>query len=132
MKYLCIALVKFYRKFLSPLKRRSCCRFVPSCSQYAIEAFQKRGFFVGMILTVWRILRCNPYCAGGYDPVPETGLRYRGTREIPSDVDCDCGHGADHPTQNDPCREDDGKGGEQDACRAETASYKENGGANGL
>ena len=77
MKYLCIALVKFYWKFLSPLKRRSCCRFVPSCSQYAIEAFQKRGFFVGMILTVWRILRCNPYCVGGYDPVPETGLRNR-------------------------------------------------------
>ena len=128
MKYLCIALIKFYRKFLSPLKRRGCCRFVPTCSQYALEAFQKRGFFVGMILTVWRVLRCNPYCAGGYDPVPETGLRYRGSREIPIDMssDCDCGHGADHPEENDPCREDDGKGDGQAVCRDQQASCKEN------
>ncbi len=70
MKYLCILLIRFYRKFISPLKR-PCCRFTPTCSQYAIEAFEKRGFFVGFGLTVWRILRCNPFCAGGYDPVPE-------------------------------------------------------------
>ena len=71
MKYICIALIRFYRKFLSPLKGRPCCRFTPTCSAYALEAFQKRGFFVGFGLTVWRILRCNPYGAGGYDPVPE-------------------------------------------------------------
>ncbi|MBO5305711.1 MAG: membrane protein insertion efficiency factor YidD [Clostridia bacterium] len=70
MKYLCIWLVRFYQKFISPLKR-PCCRFTPTCSQYALEAFEKRGFFVGFGLTVWRILRCNPFCAGGYDPVPE-------------------------------------------------------------
>ena len=75
MKYLCIALVRFYRKYLSPLKRRPCCRFSPTCSAYALEAFQKRGFFVGIILTVWRILRCQPLCPGGYDPVPEVGFR---------------------------------------------------------
>ena len=79
-----IWLVRFYRKFISPLKP-PCCRFTPTCSAYALEAFQKRGFFVGLILTVWRILRCNPFCKGGYDPVPENGLRnppeirYRGT-----------------------------------------------------
>ena len=71
MKHLCILLIRFYRKFLSPLKKSPCCRFVPSCSAYAIEAFEKRGFFVGLALTVFRVLRCNPYCVGGYDPVPE-------------------------------------------------------------
>ena len=74
MKYLMIGLLKFYQKFISPLKPVSC-RFTPTCSSYAIEAFRKRGFFVGFILTVWRILRCNPFCKGGYDPVPERGLR---------------------------------------------------------
>ena len=71
MKYLCIWLIRFYQKVLSPLKRNPTCRFTPTCSAYAIEAFQKRGFFVGFGLTVWRILRCNPFCVGGYDPVPE-------------------------------------------------------------
>ena len=75
MKHLCIWLVRLYRKYLSPLKGGPCCRFVPTCSAYAIEAFQKRGFFVGLILTVWRVLRCNPFCKGGYDPVPERGFR---------------------------------------------------------
>ena len=71
MKYLCIWLIRFYQKVLSPLKRNPTCRFTPTCSAYAIEAFQKRGFFVGLGLTVWRVLRCNPFSAGGYDPVPE-------------------------------------------------------------
>ena len=74
MKYFMIWLIGLYRKYISPLKR-PCCRFTPSCSAYAIEAFQKRGFFIGFILTVWRILRCNPFSKGGYDPVPEKGLR---------------------------------------------------------
>lgn len=75
MKYICIRLVKLYRKFISPLKP-SCCRFTPTCSAYALEAFQKRGFFCGLILTVWRILRCNPFCRGGYDPVPDKGFAH--------------------------------------------------------
>lgn len=74
MKYLCIALIRFYRKFLSPLKP-NCCRFTPTCSAYALEAFTKRGFFVGLGLSVWRVLRCNPFCRGGYDPVPDKPLR---------------------------------------------------------
>ena len=74
MKHICIALIRFYQKFLSPLKSKPCCRFYPTCSAYALEAFQKRGFFVGIILTVARIFRCNPFCAGGYDPVPLKGL----------------------------------------------------------
>ena len=74
MKHVMIWLVGLYRKFISPLKP-PCCRFTPTCSAYAIEAFRKRGFFVGFILTVWRLLRCNPFCKGGYDPVPEKVLR---------------------------------------------------------
>ncbi|MBR2965412.1 MAG: membrane protein insertion efficiency factor YidD [Clostridia bacterium] len=70
MKHVMIWLVGLYRKYISPLKP-PCCRFTPTCSAYAIEAFQKRGFFVGFALTVWRILRCNPFSKGGYDPVPE-------------------------------------------------------------
>ena len=70
MKHIAIFLITLYRKFISPLKA-PCCRFQPTCSQYALEAFQKRGFFVGFALTVWRILRCNPFGRGGYDPVPE-------------------------------------------------------------
>ncbi len=74
MKYVMIWLVRLYRKIISPLKPPSC-RFTPTCSAYAIEAFTKRGFFVGLILTVGRIVRCNPFSKGGYDPVPERGLR---------------------------------------------------------
>lgn len=68
-----IWLVRLYKKFISPILPPSC-RFTPTCSAYAIEAFQKRGFFVGFILTVWRLLRCNPFCKAGYDPVPEKGI----------------------------------------------------------
>lgn len=74
MKYLCIWLIRFYQKFLSPLKGKPCCRFTPSCSAYALQAYMKRGFFVGTALTVYRIARCNPFCPGGYDPVPEKGF----------------------------------------------------------
>ena len=70
MKYLCIWLIRFYRKFISPLKK-PCCRFTPTCSQYALEAFDEWGLIIGLLLTVWRILRCNPFCKGGYDPVPK-------------------------------------------------------------
>ena len=69
MKTLCILLVKFYRKFISPLKR-PCCRFTPTCSAYALEAFEEWGFFRGFYLTLMRILRCHPFCRGGFDPVP--------------------------------------------------------------
>ena len=74
MKDLMIGRIKLYRKFISPIKPK-CCRFTPTCSEYALEAFRKRGFFAGFILTVWRILRCNPFSKGGFDPVPEKGFR---------------------------------------------------------
>ena len=77
MKWLCIWLIRFYQRFISPLKGRPTCRFTPSCSAYGLEAFRKRGFFVGFFLTAWRILRCNPFDPGGYDPVPERGQPIR-------------------------------------------------------
>lgn len=80
MKHVMIFIVRLYKKVLSPILPNSC-RFTPTCSSYAIEAFEKRGFFAGLILTVWRILRCNPFCKGGYDPVPEKGFRRIKTNE---------------------------------------------------
>jgi uncharacterized protein len=69
MKKVLVAIVRGYRKFISPLLPPSC-RFTPTCSEYAIEAIQKHGAWKGTLLAVWRILRCNPFCKGGYDPVP--------------------------------------------------------------
>ena len=70
MRYIGIFFVKLYQKFISPLKP-PCWRFSPTCSQYAIEAFREWGFICGLGLTVWRIIRCNPFGRGGYDPVPK-------------------------------------------------------------
>ena len=74
-----IGLVRFYQKHLSP-RKAPCCRFTPTCSAYAIEALEKHGAFFGFWLAVWRVLRCNPFCAGGYDPVPDTLFARRGKR----------------------------------------------------
>jgi putative membrane protein insertion efficiency factor len=70
IKAIVIALIRFYRYFLSPWVGNQC-RFTPTCSAYAIEAIQKRGTFVGLMLAVKRIGRCNPWSRGGSDPVPE-------------------------------------------------------------
>ena len=67
---LLIKAIRFYQKNISPAKI-SCCRFTPTCSAYAIEAIETHGAFKGFFLSLWRILRCNPFCKGGYDPVPE-------------------------------------------------------------
>lgn len=64
-----LAPVRFYRRYLSGLKRVPTCRFLPTCSEYAIEAIETRGPVVGLGKAAWRILRCNPLCRGGYDPV---------------------------------------------------------------
>lgn len=69
-----IAPIRFYQKHISPY-RAPCCRFYPTCSAYAAEAIEKRGVLVGSVLAAWRLLRCNPFCKGGYDPVPEKGFR---------------------------------------------------------
>lgn len=61
--------IRLYQKTISPQKIPSC-RFTPTCSQYAIEAIKVHGAIKGGALGIWRILRCNPFCKGGYDPVP--------------------------------------------------------------
>jgi uncharacterized protein len=63
-------LLTFYKRLLSPLLPASC-RFVPSCSEYAAEAVARHGLLRGSALGLWRLLRCNPFSRGGYDPVPE-------------------------------------------------------------
>jgi uncharacterized protein len=67
--FLVLLPVRFYRRVLSPLKRTPSCKFLPTCSEYAIEAVQQRGIVVGTALATWRILRCNPFGKGGFDPV---------------------------------------------------------------
>ncbi len=69
MRRILIAIVRGYKKYISPLVPPSC-RFTPTCSEYAMEAIQKHGAWKGSLLAVWRVLRCNPFCKGGYDPVP--------------------------------------------------------------
>ena len=64
-----IRLIKLYQKIHLPFFS-GCCRFYPTCSNYAIEAIEKHGALKGMALAAFRILRCNPFCKGGYDPVP--------------------------------------------------------------
>ena len=68
--------VHVYRVALSPLKRGPTCRFLPTCSEYAITAVKQRGIVVGVALATWRIVRCNPLCAAGYDPVSARRARH--------------------------------------------------------
>ena len=73
MKRLLIALIRLYRRTLSPFIGQQC-RFEPTCSHYGEEAIAKHGAWRGTLLTLWRILRCGPWCKGGYDPEPDTFL----------------------------------------------------------
>jgi hypothetical protein len=69
VKKLLIFLIKFYQKDISPLKTTKC-PYIPTCSAYGLEAVEKYGALKGGLLAVWRIIRCNPFSKGGYDPVP--------------------------------------------------------------
>ncbi|MDH4211764.1 MAG: membrane protein insertion efficiency factor YidD [candidate division WOR-3 bacterium] len=70
MSLVLICLVRAYQLSIGKLLPRVC-RFEPTCSTYAIEALREHGFFRGLALTLYRILRCNPLCNGGWDPVPK-------------------------------------------------------------
>lgn len=69
MKSLLILLIRIYQAVLSPLKGGPTCRFYPSCSEYALQALKRYGAVKGTGLAVWRVLRCNPFNPGGYDPL---------------------------------------------------------------
>lgn len=70
MKKIFIWLIKFYQSAISPHLGTGKCKFHPTCSQYAIEAIETHGAFRGFFMALWRILRCNPFSKGGFDPVP--------------------------------------------------------------
>lgn len=79
MKRLAFWLIRFYRKNISPM-REPCCRFIPTCSTYALEAVEIHGALKGSAMALWRILRCNPFHKEKtfvYDPVPPKKIRYK-------------------------------------------------------
>ena len=67
LKYISVKLIRIYQKYLS----KGTCMYIPSCSQYTLEAILKHGFIVGWFLGIKRILRCTPWCKGGFDKVPD-------------------------------------------------------------
>jgi len=75
-----VGLVRAYQRTLSPWLGRQC-RFVPTCSEYFIEAVEARGPLRGSLLGIWRVLRCHPFSAGGYDPVERRGPLRRNQAE---------------------------------------------------
>ena len=76
MKKLLIKFVRFYQVAISA-NRPPCCKYMPTCSAYALEALEVHGALKGSALAIWRILRCNPFSRGGYDPVPEKKVKIR-------------------------------------------------------
>ena len=74
MKRVLIAILRFYKRNISPLLPNACI-YTPTCSEYAMEAIRLHGVFKGTGLAIWRLLRCNPFMKGGYDPVPDPKKR---------------------------------------------------------
>lgn len=93
MKKLLLLLVKFYKRFISPLKP-PCCKYYPTCSTYASQAIEKHGAVKGTVLAVWRVLRCNPWSLGGVDPVPDKFRLYTLSKRY--------GKGRTTPPDNNP------------------------------
>ncbi|MBE5739463.1 MAG: membrane protein insertion efficiency factor YidD [Clostridiales bacterium] len=73
LKMLCMRLILFYQRFLS----KHTCLYRPTCSQYTLECINNQGVIIGILLGMWRILRCNPFSKGGYDPAPEWYFKKR-------------------------------------------------------
>ena len=72
MKRVLLWIIRFYRKNIS-VRTAPSCKFIPTCSEYGLTAIERFGALRGTLMTVWRILRCNPFGKGGFDPVPEKG-----------------------------------------------------------
>ena len=68
MRWIVLAPIRVYQRLVSPLLPRRC-KYEPSCSRYAVEAIEEFGAARGLVLALWRVLRCNPWSHGGYDPV---------------------------------------------------------------
>ena len=68
--YVAKLIIKGYQRFISPMLPPQC-KYYPTCSCYAVTAYEKHGFIMGTVLTVWRLLRCNPWSLGGIDEVPD-------------------------------------------------------------
>ena len=73
MKKILIKLIRGYKKYISPALGNNC-RFSPTCSEYMMEALDVHGLGKGLLLSVWRLMRCSPFGKSGYDPVPESGM----------------------------------------------------------
>ena len=73
IKMLCMRLIVFYQRYLS----RGTCMFTPTCSEYTLRSINNNGVILGIILGAWRILRCNPFTKGGYDPAFENFFQVR-------------------------------------------------------
>jgi len=69
-QWLLLVLIRLYQKSISPTLPANTCKFYPSCSHYSYQAIYKYGFLKGLVMTLWRVLRCNPFSQGGFDPVP--------------------------------------------------------------
>ena len=91
MKNICLKLIRFYQRNISANTAPSC-RFTPTCSQYTYTAIERFGVVKGILMGMWRILRCNPFSKGGYDPVPEKGLRNKSDSRTPGDSHKKCEH----------------------------------------
>ena len=96
MKKILLFFLKAYKKVISPILPPSC-RFTPTCSEYAMEAITRFGAVRGTLLGAYRLLRCNPFCRGGYDPVPEkfTFKRVKYTPSSHTETDCCCDFSSD-------------------------------------
>ncbi len=73
IKMLCMRMIIFYQRHLS----QGTCKYRPTCSQYTLECINNKGVLLGILLGAWRILRCNPFSKGGYDPAPEPYFKKR-------------------------------------------------------
>lgn len=82
IKNIFIGIIHFYQKYISGMKRYSNCKYYPTCSNYAIEAIENHGVIIGILLGIWRIIRCNPFSKGGYDPVPQKICKCGNHRKI--------------------------------------------------